>query len=135
MMSLFMVIRTQIDRSHEAYKAKCERNSVNAKKRFAIHSTSSTASPGNPSQANASERMPPHTDASLPNPLLILFRIQALMMVQIHTSSMMRRWQRMKKTHLIRFEIYTISMLGMSSLYATHGQHCLPTKRERSSTT
>ena len=63
-----MVIRTQIDRSHEAYKAKCERNSVNAKKRFAIHSTSSTASPGNPSQANVSERMPPHTDASLPNP-------------------------------------------------------------------
>ena len=68
MMSLFMVIRTQIDRSHEAYKAKCERNSANAKKRFAIHSTSATASPGNPSQANVSERMLPHTDASLPNP-------------------------------------------------------------------
>ena len=68
MMSLFMVIRTQIDRSHEAYKAKCEKNSANAKKRFATHSASTTASSGNPSQANASERMPPHTDASLPNP-------------------------------------------------------------------
>ena len=68
MMSLFMVIRTQIDRSHEAYKAKCERNSANAKKRFAVHSTSATASSGNPSQANVSERMPLHTDASLPNP-------------------------------------------------------------------
>ena len=68
MMSLFTVIRTQIDRSHEAYKAKCERNSANAKKRFATHSASTTASPGNPSQANVSERMPPHTDASLPNP-------------------------------------------------------------------
>lgn len=67
MMSLFTVIRTQIDRSHEAYKAKCERNSAN-KKRFAIHSTSANASSGNPSQANVSERMPPHTDASLPNP-------------------------------------------------------------------
>lgn len=68
MMSLFTVIRTQIDRSHEAYKAKCERNSANAKKRFAIHSTSATASSGKPSQANVSERMPSHTDASLPNP-------------------------------------------------------------------
>ncbi|MBP5498072.1 MAG: hypothetical protein J6X81_01705 [Muribaculaceae bacterium] len=58
MMSLFTVIRTQIDRSHEAYKAKCERNSANAKKRFAVHSTSATASSGNPSQANVSERMP-----------------------------------------------------------------------------
>jgi len=61
MMSLFTVIRTQIDRSHKAYKAKCERNSLNAKKRFAVHSTSATASSGNPSQANVSERMPPHT--------------------------------------------------------------------------
>lgn len=134
MMSLFMVIRTQIDRSHEAYKAKCERNSANAKKRFAIHSTSATASSGKPSQANACHRI-----RTLPFliliPLPILFRIQALMMVQIHTSSMMRRQQRMKNTHLIRFGIYTISMLGMSSLYALHGQHCLPTKRERSSTT
>ena len=68
MMSLFTVIRTQIDRSHEAYKAKCERNSANAKKRFATHSASATVSSGNPSQANVSERMPPHTDASLPNP-------------------------------------------------------------------
>ncbi|MBR2193506.1 MAG: hypothetical protein IJ910_09410 [Bacteroidaceae bacterium] len=68
MMSLFMVIRTQIDRSHEAYKAKCEKNSANAKKRFATHSASTTASSGNPSQANVSERMPSHTDASLPNP-------------------------------------------------------------------
>ena len=57
MMSLFTVIRTQIDRSHEAYKAKCERNSLNVKKRFAVHSTSATASSGNPSQANACDRM------------------------------------------------------------------------------
>ena len=68
MMSLFTVIRTQIDRSREAYKAKCEKNSANAKKRFANHSVSTNASSGNPSQANVSERMPPHTDASLPNP-------------------------------------------------------------------
>ena len=68
MMSLFMVIRTQIDRSHEAYKAKCEKNSANAKKRFATHSVSATASTGILSQANANERMPSHTDASLPNP-------------------------------------------------------------------
>ena len=68
MMSLFTVIRTQIDRSHEAYKAKCEKNSANAKKRFANHSVSTNASSGNPSQANVSERMPSHTDASLPNP-------------------------------------------------------------------
>ena len=68
MMSLFTVIRTQIDRSHEAYKAKFERNSANAKKRFAIHSTSATVSSGIPSQANVNERIPPHTDASLPNP-------------------------------------------------------------------
>ena len=68
MMSLFTVIRTQIDRSHEAYKAKCEKNSANAKKRFATHSASATASSGIPSQANVNERMPSHTDASLPNP-------------------------------------------------------------------
>ena len=68
MMSLFTVIRTQIDRSHEAYKAKCEKNSANAKKRFATHSASATASFGNPSQANVCERMPSHTDAILPNP-------------------------------------------------------------------
>ena len=68
MMSLFTVIRTQIDRSREAYKAKCEKNSANAKKRFANHSVSTNASSGNPSQANVSERMPLHTDASLPNP-------------------------------------------------------------------
>jgi hypothetical protein len=68
MMSLFTVIRTQIDRSREAYKAKCEKNSANAKKRFANHSVSTNASSGNPSQANVSERMPSHTKASLPNP-------------------------------------------------------------------
>ena len=68
MMSLFTVIRTQIDRSHEAYKAKCEKNSANAKKRFATHSASATVSSGIPSQANVNERIPPHTDASLPNP-------------------------------------------------------------------
>ena len=56
MMSLFTVIRTQIDRSHDAYKAKCEKNSANAKKRFATHSASATASSGNPSQANESGR-------------------------------------------------------------------------------
>ena len=33
MMSLFMVIRTQIDRSREAYKAKCEKNRTNSMKR------------------------------------------------------------------------------------------------------
>ena len=34
MMSLFTVIRTQIDRSHEAYKAKCEKNRSNSMKRW-----------------------------------------------------------------------------------------------------
>lgn len=68
MMSLFTVIRTQIDRSQEAYKAKCEKNSANAKKRYAIQFVSATASSGKPSQANVSEHMPSHTDASLPNP-------------------------------------------------------------------
>jgi len=68
MMSLFTVIRTQIDRSRKAYKAKCERNSANAKRRYATNSIPTVASPGIPSQASECERMPSHADASLPNP-------------------------------------------------------------------
>lgn len=64
MMSLFTVIRTQIDRSHEAYKAKCEKNRSNSMKRKNMQVNSKGVSMDNernPSQANVSERMPPHT--------------------------------------------------------------------------
>lgn len=104
MMSLFTVIRTQIDRSHDAYKAKCEKNSANAKKRFTTHSASETASSGNPSQANVSERIP----CIRTHPFLILFptqilsRIQTLMMVLTHTSSMTRRWLWLRNTLLAK---------------------------------
>ena len=68
MMSLFTVIRSQIDRSRKAYKEKCEKNKANAKKRYATQTTPTTASAGKPLQANVCERMPSHSDASLPNP-------------------------------------------------------------------
>ena len=68
MMSLFTVIRTQIDRSRKVYKEKCEKNKANAKKRYATQKTPTTVNAGKPLQANACERMPSHTDASLPNP-------------------------------------------------------------------
>ena len=68
MMSLFTVIRTQIDRSRKAYMEKCEKNRANAKKRYVTQTTPTTASVGKPLQANACERMPSHSDASLPNP-------------------------------------------------------------------
>ena len=68
MMSLFTVIRSQIDRSRKAYKEKCEKNKANAKKRYATQTTPTTASAGKPLQANVCERMPSHSDASNPNP-------------------------------------------------------------------
>ena len=68
MMSLFTVIRSQIDRSRKVYKEKCEKNRANAKKRYATQTTPTIASAGKPLQANACERMPSHTDATLPNP-------------------------------------------------------------------
>ena len=135
MMSLFMVIRTQIDRSHEAYKAKCERNSANAKKRFAIHPMSAIASPGNPSQANVSERMLPHTDASLPNPTpnpipnpgiddgADTHIINDAEVAENEEDSFNKIW-----------DLYDKHVGNVESLRNTW-QHCLPTKRERSSTT
>ena len=68
MMSLFTVIRSQIDRSRKVYKEKCEKNRANAKKRYATQTTPTIASAGKPLQANDCERMPSHSDASLPNP-------------------------------------------------------------------
>ena len=56
MMSVFAMIRSQIDRSRDAYKEKCLKNSANARKRYASK------------QQETCERMPSHTEASLLNP-------------------------------------------------------------------
>ena len=104
MMSLFTVIRTQIERSREAYKTKCEKNRSNSMKRKIMRGNSMGLSMDN-------ERYPPiTTDVHRQRPLSILilfpiqflFRIQTLMMVSIHTSSMMRRWLWMKNTLLTK---------------------------------
>ncbi|MCH5176369.1 MAG: hypothetical protein J1F40_10855 [Prevotellaceae bacterium] len=70
MMSVFTMLQSQIDRSAEAYREKCERNRANAQKRYA-------ARPANTSTSDCA-RMPPHTKncdcmpshpvACLPNP-------------------------------------------------------------------
>ena len=72
MMSLFMVIRTQIDRSHEAYKAKCEKNRSNSMKRKIIQGNSKGVSmdnESNPSLATDNDRCPPTTTVIHPNPI------------------------------------------------------------------
>jgi len=71
MMSLFTVIRTQIDRSHEAYKAKCEKNRSNSMKRKAMQGNSKVASMDNdcnPSLSTDNDRCPPTTTDVHPNP-------------------------------------------------------------------
>ena len=71
MMSLFTVIRTQIDRSHEAYKAKCEKNRSNSMKRKAMQGNSKVVSMDNdcnPLLSTDNDRCPPTTTDVLPNP-------------------------------------------------------------------
>ena len=71
MMSLFMVIRTQIDRSREAYKAKCEKNRTNSMKRKTMQGNSMATSMDNerkPSLSTDNDRCPPTTTVTLPNP-------------------------------------------------------------------
>ena len=114
MMSLFTVIRTQIDRSHEAYKAKCEKNRSNSMKRKVMQGNSAVTSMDNdrnPSLSTDNDRCPPTTtDVHRQRPLSILIllptqilsRIQILMMVLTHTLSMTRRWLWMKNTLLTK---------------------------------
>ena len=71
MMSLFMVICTQIDRSREAYKAKCEKNRTNSMKRKTMQGNSMATSMDNerkPSLSTDNDRCPPTTTVTLPNP-------------------------------------------------------------------
>lgn len=71
MMSLFTVIRTQIDRSHEAYKAKCEKNRSNSMKRKVMQGNSAVTSMDNdrnPSLSSDNDRCPPTTTVVHPNP-------------------------------------------------------------------
>ena len=66
MMSVFAMIRSQIDRSRDAYKEKCLKNSANARKRYA--SKQQETNERMPSDANACDGFPPHPVACLPNP-------------------------------------------------------------------
>ena len=66
MMSVFAMIRSQIDRSRDAYKEKCLKNSANARKRYA--SKKQETSERIPSHANANDGLPPHPVACIPNP-------------------------------------------------------------------
>ena len=66
MMSVFAMIRSQIDRSRDAYKEKCLKNSANARKRYA--SKKQETSERMPSHANANDGLPPHPVACIPNP-------------------------------------------------------------------
>ena len=71
MMSLFTVIRTQIERSREAYKAKCEKNRSNSMKRKVIQGSSKGAIMDNeryPSLTTDNDRCPPTMTVTLPNP-------------------------------------------------------------------
>ncbi len=70
MMSLFTVIRTQIDRSHEAYKAKCEKNRSNSMKRKVMQGNSAVTSMDNdrnPSLSTDNDRCPPTMTVVHPN--------------------------------------------------------------------
>ncbi len=66
MMSVFAMIRSQIDRSRDAYKEKCLKNSANARKRYA--SKQQETNERMPSDSNACDGIPPHPVACLPNP-------------------------------------------------------------------
>ena len=72
MMSLFTVIRTQIERSREAYKAKCEKNRSNSMKRKIMQVNSKGVSMDNernPSLSTDNDRCPPTTTVIHPNPI------------------------------------------------------------------
>ena len=66
MMSVFAMIRSQIDRSRDAYKEKCLKNSANARKRYA--SKQQETSERMSSHANANDGLPPHSVSYIPNP-------------------------------------------------------------------
>ena len=73
MMSLFTVIRTQIDRSREAYKAKCEKNRDNSRKRKVFLGKQDEQlidGRREPSLSTNNDRCPPTLNAILPNPKL-----------------------------------------------------------------
>lgn len=72
MMSLFTVIRTQIERSREAYKTKCEKNRSNSMKRKIMRGNSMGLSMDNeryPSLSTDNDRCPPTTTVIHPNPI------------------------------------------------------------------
>ena len=66
MMSVFAMIRSQIDRSRDAYKEKCLKNSANARKRYACKQQETNERM--PSDANANDGFPPHPVACIPIP-------------------------------------------------------------------
>ena len=66
MMSVFAMIRSQIDRSRDAYKEKCLKNSANARKRYA--SKQQETNERMPSDAKANDGFPPHPVACIPIP-------------------------------------------------------------------
>ena len=71
MMSLFTVIGTQIDRSREAYKAKCEKNRSNSMKRKVMQDNFKEASldnERNPSLSTDNDRCPTTKTVIHPNP-------------------------------------------------------------------
>ena len=55
--AVFSMFKSQIDKNVEAYQEKCEKNAMNARKRYATMT-------GNKSEATVSGRVPPHTAAS-----------------------------------------------------------------------
>lgn len=59
LMSLFSLIRSQIDRSQEAYKARCEQNRINSRKRKQFTASGNKAD-SEPSHAAVSDRNPSH---------------------------------------------------------------------------
>lgn len=71
MMSLFSLVRSQIDRSREAYQKKCEQNRKNSRKRknlLAKFDEPSTGKENNPSLSTDNEQCQPTTNVILPNP-------------------------------------------------------------------
>lgn len=71
MMSLFSLVRSQIDRSREAYQKKCEQNRKNSRKRKNLLAKSdepSTGNENNPSLSTDNEQCQPTTNVILPNP-------------------------------------------------------------------
>ena len=58
--AVFSMFKSQIDKSIEAYHEKCEKNAMNARKRYATMN-------GNKSEASEGGRLPSHTTASQRN--------------------------------------------------------------------